>query len=68
MQMMQALKKLIISQLIIALLIQFLQPRMIRSQEKHVLTGTMVEKIRLRLPLHIIKLLHLIQVSTFLSM
>ena len=68
MQMMQALKKLIISQQIIALLIQFLPPRMIRSQEKHVLTGTMVEKIRQRLPLLTIKLLHLLQASTSLSM
>ena len=68
MQMMQALKKLIISQQIIALLIQFLPPRMIRSQEKHVLTGTMVEKKRLRLPLLTIKLLHLLQASTSLSM
>ena len=68
MQMMQDLKKLIISQLIIALLIQFLPPRMIRSQEKHVLTGIMVEKIRQRLPLLTIKLLHLLQVSTSLSM
>ena len=59
MQRMQALKRLIILLSITRLSIQFLPPRMIRSQEKHVLTGTMVEKIRPRLPLLTIKLITL---------
>ena len=39
-----------------------------KKWEKHVLTGTMVEKIRPRLPLLTIKLLHLLRASTSLSM
>ena len=65
--MMQALKRLIILLSITRLSIRFLLPRMIRSQEQHVLTGTMAAQIQQRQKLHTRMLSHLLQESIFSS-
>ena len=67
MQMMQVLKRLIILLPITRLSIRFPLPRMIKSQEQHVLTGTMPAQMQPRQKLHTRMLSHLLQESIFSS-